>query len=418
MRKHGTERLLEERGEVFGRFAVADDQDTEGDLGVLRWSQEEGASLEIVNPTGPWPAGVGLPWITVHGVTTAGGALTLPHAWIKRRAFGRGELALHSSRLILDEHTSADHRWSRMLIRTAHLHEWLPETGLRWKRQFARDGQTKKLSVEWSPPEALTVPVSRGWVRFGPAMDSSGPQSPVASISTSMSVSLNPNRPQRLAELERLFAHPILALMTVAADRPDVLTSEIVRNPEADERAIVLHAGPTVESREWRPDHRFLFRAEDLDDVSASLRRWFRLWRKVAPAIEMLVDSINQGTLFSPARLLAVVAAAEAYHRGQLGGGGSLEAKLKALRAYGGVDMDISGCTNANLRLVVASRNWYSHLDPRIPGFSRGDIEDSQMESTRRTAALLQACLLRNLGVRKSERQRLFEDHYRAWPLS
>jgi hypothetical protein len=419
MRKHGTERLLEERGEVFGRFAPAGSEtDTQGDQGVLRWDPDEGASVELINPKEAWPEGVGGAWFTTHGVTTAGQALTLLNAWVKRRSLGDAELTVRASTLALDEMTGPEAKWARMIVRTAHLHEWLPETGLRWKRDHDKKLRLRKLGVAWAPPPEHSVAVPGGSLTIGPGVEGSPEEGPRATIETSLSVALDPVRPRSLSELRRHFAHPMLALVTLAADRPDTITREIVRNPDSNERAIILHAGAAIESGEWQSDDRFLFRAADLADLARSIRAWYRLWRKLGPALETYTGTVNEGSTFTPGRLLALVTALEAYHRAQLGTGGSLERKLKRLRDYGGIDPALSKCDDRALKLIVATRHWYSHLDTSVPGIGRDQIEDQLLVTTRRAAALMQGCLLRNLGVTKKTRNELFSKHYRNWPLA
>jgi len=49
--------------------------------------------------------------------------------------------------------------------------------------------------------------------------------------------------------------------------------------------------------------------------------------------------------------------------------------------------------------------------------FSPDEIVSQTYQSTRRLHALLQACLLREVGIDTSNVERLLKQHYRSWPI-
>jgi len=98
-------------------------------------------------------------------------------------------------------------------------------------------------------------------------------------------------------------------------------------------------------------------------------------------------------------------------------------ANLKVLRTYSGVPSSVTGATNQRLRLLEASRGYWAHLDePALqPGhkepLDRATFEQELLPGIRVAGALLQACLLRDLGFSASEAEEIMSGHYRTWPL-
>jgi hypothetical protein len=320
---------------------------------------------------------------------------------------------------LLDALSTPADRWRRLIIETAHLHEWLPRTGLaETKRTHNRKWQATKLGIGWSLPPTTTVDVGTASLMIGPGRDTEDVRhSPTATIRTGLSVVFEPKRSRTLDDLHRRYAIAFLALMMVAADRPDTVTREIVRGQETSERAVVLRAGEPVVPQSWRRNRGYLFRAEDLPDLERSLRAWFRLWSRVGNAIAVFGDAISEGNSFSRMRFLSVFTALEGYQRVIVGGRGNGVLKLKSLRDRGGVDPVITGCTTKRLELMVATRNWFSHLGNIPPNITPELIAEEMFDSTRRAAALMQSCLLRDLGIPKARRNELMADHYRNWRI-
>ena len=173
---------------------------------------------------------------------------------------------------------------------------------------------------------------------------------------------------------------------------------------------------------DWRPDGRFLFRAEQIVDVSEIYGRWLALWEQAAPEIATFVDAITEGSSYSRARLLASVVALEGYWCTRRpptpGNRPKLLDKLIALRAHSGVADKQIGATDDNLQLLVAARNLYAHLDQHHVALTDEEIDDELLPNCRRATALMQACLLRDLGITPTQITAMFDEHHAAWPLS
>jgi hypothetical protein len=72
---------------------------------------------------------------------------------------------------------------------------------------------------------------------------------------------------------------------------------------------------------------------------------------------------------------------------------------------------------NKALKLLGASRGYFAHLDTHGPKYSPTQLEDAILDSTRRASALMQACLLRELGFSAKRSAEMLERHYQWWPL-
>lgn len=84
-----------------------------------------------------------------------------------------------------------------------------------------------------------------------------------------------------------------------------------------------------------------------------------------------------------------------------------------ALRAHSGVVPEQIGATDDNLMLLVAARNLYAHHVL----LSDEEIDDQLLTNCRRATALMQACLLRDLGITPDQISEMFAEHHAAWPL-
>ena len=61
---------------------------------------------------------------------------------------------------------------------------------------------------------------------------------------------------------------------------------------------------------------------------------------------------------------------------------------------------------------LVFSRKYFAHLGFKGTTYTLDDVQDNAMESTRRLYALLQACLMRELGISATDTETLMNLHY------
>jgi hypothetical protein len=406
--------------QLLGRFWLVG---TESDpahaaAGVLDWSATDGAAARLIGPLVGWPrdlAGA----LTVHGETVDGEKLSLIGCrTVSIPLGGVTTLTLSGTTLLLGDHATADTRWRTSVITTANLHEWSGETGLQvpdW--DHAPTGHTTRVQMTWEVPDTRRVTLPTGELSFSPSMDTEWAIAPEWSIRTGTNVIVKPKRPAKLDVLHRTGAAPLLSLIVVAGDRPDSIISEVVGDAKARRGARVLRSGEVVSAREWRPDNAHLFTAAQLPDFATAVERWFAIWAATEPALGTFAEAINSGHTYTPGRFLQVITALESYGRRWRKDKRSLLKLLEGLRAYAGLPARSTGCTRRNLKLIVASRNFHAHLSQPNYGFSLKFVQLTNFESTRRATALMQACILRELGFSAPTTRKMLDEHYRNWPV-
>jgi hypothetical protein len=270
--------------------------------------------------------------------------------------------------------------------------------------------------LDWSPPQKWTVDLDDARLTLSPCMATEFDHSPGHSLRTDYEVMVEVPEPATLENLHRHFAQPLLCLTVLAADLPDALTLERVSTGEPRCAARVFRQGPRVAPREWNLAQPFLFYASDLPDLPRAIKCWFDLFGRVPEALGNFAASINEGNVYSPDRLLKVAAAAEAYHREVHHKRGRLEQRLEQLRDFAGLSEEGPFCKR-NLSLIAAGRNYHGHSGTSSYSFSVEEIIESGFSSIRRATALMQGCLMRELGFDSTEIQERFNEHYANWPI-
>jgi hypothetical protein len=100
----------------------------------------------------------------------------------------------------------------------------------------------------------------------------------------------------------------------------------------------------------------------------------------------------------------------EGYCRSRLG-----QKDFKRMRDHAAVDVNVHGCTKDALALLAATRKYVAHLTKQhVPA---EEIVAALPDSTRRGHALMQACLLRDIGFGKLQAQNILKRHYANWPI-
>ncbi|ADB50438.1 HEPN domain-containing protein [Conexibacter woesei] len=379
--------------------------------GVLNWSFERGAELELIGDTTGWPE-MGAPQFVVHGWLRQGVQVSLLHTWVKRTTMATQVIALQSSTLALGEHMDHGTCWPQAIYSTANLSEWRRDTGLTYSRP-APKVRPKHVRVEWQPPSLDDVKVRGARMTFGGESHYSVAYAADWSIATWQDLVVNPEQPITLADGWRRFASPLLNLMSFASDRPDCIGREILVDPERNRRVEIWRQGRTVLPREWELIGGYLFHAEDLSDYASAIDMWWTLDEKLRPALGLFADHINHGTSYSPARFLTLYTAMEAYAKERHG-----RNQVRLLRQFAGVSQTATGCTDEALRLIGASRRYFAHLGTQPNGPTVDEIEANVVLSTRRASALMQACLLRELRFSTGEIEKVLNTYYSRWPLS
>lgn len=115
--------------------------------------------------------------------------------------------------------------------------------------------------------------------------------------------------------------------------------------------------------------------------------------------------------------MIGLVTALEGYCKAKTGKKGQSFLKtFERLRRHAELDPELIGCRDDQLELLWHARNYYTHLGPQ-GGYSAAQLEEGLVDCCRIATALMQACLLRDLGFSPADATAVFEKHYKAWPL-
>ena len=374
--------------------------------GTLEWTFESGASLELIGDSDGWPTDLGRFHHVVHGVLDAGEDVTLFDAGVRSLTLGRRPTALSGNTLIWGANTTPDFRWARAVYETANLAGWVADNGL--EAHFSRKRQMDGVVIKEARNRPVTLPRADAFLATEVDVDPFVYQASW-SVTARQRLVVDARRKATLDALHSRYFTPLLCLLSFVSDRPDCVTTEIVLNPSTTERAEVWRAGPRFDSMPWRPGKDYLFQADDLPRLGAAFSKW---WRRHAesPALGLFADHINLGFTYSQPRYLTLYSALEGYCRQRVG-----RNNLRQLRDYAGVNTAAHGCTNRALRLIGASRDYVAHFTIRdIPAAT---IIDSLVDTTRCGHALLQCCLLREMGFGGRQTEQIMARHHLSWPL-
>lgn len=379
---------------------------------LMRWMDNDGAQIELIEPPKGWKGELGGPGFTLHGLTTTGKEITLLGAWVNQMELGNRISRLTSSTVAIGALTSPEERWPQILYSTANLSEWRHENGLSHFGPTRR--KPRHMRVDFDAPETEVVQVPRATLSFEVKGDTAWAYAPDWSIKTWLDFVVRPNRAKTLDQAHHDFAQPLLAFMHFASDRPDSITREVLWNLDARRRIEVIRQGARVIPRAWRPlPGHYLFQRDDLPDLPRAIRRWWKLHQQVQPSLGLFAEHIAHGNVFSPSRLLTLYTSLEKYARTRF----EAKGEFKELRSYGGVPSALTGCTNEALKLLGASRGYFAHAETKGDRYTADQIHENALESTRRASALMQSCLLREIGLRKNARIDLMQRHYANWPI-
>jgi len=413
MRLSQLEQKLVAGESVTGRFAPAGaDFATPG---VLKWSSDEGALLELADRTHPWPDGEE-DGFTVHGTPYDGEAITLMDCMVRRWSFNNITTHISSSTLAIGEHTEPGEGWPKANFRPGTLHEWIPETGLSIGGDDKDDEDDAATFVlTYRQPVRRVVQVPDGEVSIYPSGYYGWSYSPNWKIETAMTFGASPTDALTITEHFNHYGGPLRAFCIFVADKPDDLLLESYYAPETKRRIAVLRPNRHPSRTEWRPGNdRYLFQAEHVADVGETVRRWLDVWHRSVPSLGLLAETIEQGRTYSAPRFLTLYTAAETYFKAIHASYGPWSPR--SLAEIADVDPALTGATRDAIAMIGRLRSYHAHgarLDP-------GQDEQQALltyDATRRLHALLQVCVMRDLGMPTDVIEQRLVAHYRGWPL-
>ena len=236
MRVNRLQAKLEAGDTVTGLFApVGAEFETPG---VLSWTAERGAQLDLADLTDAWPDDFDARF-TVHGVVHWNGELvTLMEARVNHlTAVTATRVA--ASTLAIGEHTDLHETWTYADYAPPGLHEWNPENGLSISHP---DDDIDQVQVTWRPvaPVIVSLPDAELTLRLARDYSWSGPASPDWSIASIDAVCRKAGYPH---DDQRLLARITVRCSALfAADRPEEF-AEVFSSPSAKSDDVVLRQG-------------------------------------------------------------------------------------------------------------------------------------------------------------------------------
>lgn len=409
MRPSPAQKSLESGEALTGLFQPAGaDFET---AGVLTWDAAKGAELRLADLAHPWPADFNVE-LTIHGRLHAGGQVTLLESGLRSMTAFDQPTKFVSHALALGAYTSSDETWTYASYCPTGLHEWYPERGFVHRSEDEHGEQ--RVELRQVEPKHLIVPgakialqLDRNWVVNYDAR---------WNIETTMEFVVSPDEALTIEDCWRQFGSPLLGFIRFASDRPDDLRWETFGDLETKRWVILLRSPRESYEREWRPTPgHFLFRAEEISDEGEVIRRWLEVWRASEPSLGLFCETIQEDSAYSPSRFLTLFTATEGYWKGTK----QQDEKawnINALVKRAGIDESVSKADRRARELIGSLRKYHAHLvlpgKPTVEG-----IALSTFDSTRRLHVLMQACLLRELGLETGRIESLITAHYRNWPI-
>lgn len=380
--------------------------------GVLRWDAEHGAELRLADLSHPWTRDFNAE-MTIHGELNAGGQVTLMESRLRHATLFDQAERFSSYVLALGAYTDAGEAWAYASYCPTGLHEWVGECGFTHVRPDDEDGVP---SVELRRMEPRRFAVSGAKIDLELDGDWTQRYGSKWCIESTMEFVVHPDEPLTIDSYWRQFRSPLLGFIRFATDRPDDLRWEAFGSPDAKRRIVVLRSPRESYEREWRtrPGH-FLFRADEIADEGKALRNWFEVWRASEPSLGLFCETIQEDLAYSPSRFLTLFTAAEGYWEGTRR---EHEKKwgIDALAKRASINENVSRTDKKARALIGALRKYHAHL--ALPGnLTVEEIALSTFASTRRLHVLMQACLLREIGLQTEQIELLISTHYVNWRI-
>jgi hypothetical protein len=407
-----TTQLQLQAGEIItGHVWLPEDERTEP--ATLRWSPDDGATVQLVAPTADWAVSFESDSFALHMRVSGGGELSLLDTRVRGMTADDRISTVGAYTLVLGGHVYADDTWPFVRYSTASLTEWRADSGI----QHALSKRAPYVPrVTWKRPSDDVVPVADGELRFAGTMTSTSVRHTADwSMHTWQVMTVRPTEALTIDTLHRRFAQPLLALVVFASDRPDALTEEVLTDADQTRSVAVWRVGRQLEPREWElpPKDAFLFHAGDLADYPKAITTWWALHEEVWPALGIFAEHVCEANVYSPSRLLMLYSALDGYTRARFGRNND----IKGLRDFAGVPHDVTGLDKQGLALLGYCRGHFAHLRLNSRTLTPKDAEAGAFPSIRRASALMQAVLLRELGLDAPATEAILRQHYAAWPI-
>lgn len=395
-------------GQVVGVHLIIPEISKDELAGFLAWDPDLGAIIHLVDRSENWPRTFDLDPFYVQGITSRGTKFSVFDTRVTQLAESDITSKLRGTTLVWDRHETPHRTWPVGLISTLNL------TGWRNARSVVRDGRRtdndQDISFTWKAPPSMPIRLSDGELRISTrASTLNGAES--FHVDSYQAAVFEPDEPQSIDKYLETIGSTLLSFLAFAVDGPDRIAEEIYFDPSSRHRVEVWRWNTTEVAEPTEPIL-FFFNAQDLPDPADSLKKWWSLSERVRPALGLFADHLNRGRSYSPGRLITLFSAMEGYSREA-----HSSADFKRLREFAGVPPELIGATNESLSLLGAQRGYFAHLKQPKRKYTADELDRTTVDSIRRASALMQACLLREIGLTTDKIVKLLERRYSRWPV-
>lgn len=298
--------------------------------GELQYSPK-GSELLLHNTFRPVTSGndqdTEVDYPVVHGVTTAGEAITLLNAiksggtWSMGAAGFRQTEKLLSSWLLIGTHANADTTYPEVSFRVPGLHIWLSRALVQQSYGKGAEGEGNFHSFRILPlqQEAVRIPSLDATICFKPAYTTSADQFSI-SVQSHAWVAFRPDAPQPLKwylEQHGRLA-PLLAFLGGSPMSADRIEAKVVGSRGSVTVQVSMR---DVHYCTHKSLAEFFMPRDTLGvDLSVLLNNWFNLNEKVRTPSQLALSVLGSEGLWLHVEFLSLMQALEGFHRGLYSG--------------------------------------------------------------------------------------------------
>jgi ApeA N-terminal domain 1 len=338
------------------------------------------------------------------------------------------------------------HLFHSLRLDLTHLAEWANVHG--FAKTQREDNENLNITFHIPPPVKAQIPIGAVQVVYGLAQND---RSDEYIVRRPVSLIIDVSDPRQIREMYDWVIRPLQYLLTLACDAPvqlkaillfsDALKDDIGGHLISREIKYVYSGWPADEEGK-QYSFRMLFPLDQVQDQFQDLvERWFSLFERLRNSLDLLFAVILGPRVFLETRFLLIAQAVEVFHRRMFPGEvlprkehrervttilDSVDAgfrewmreklaysneptllqRLNAICEYAGGNVD--RLLNSEARKKVKdTRNYLTHYDPRSK--SKAAEGEELLRLGERLIALLQVCLLRQLGFSEDRSWKLLK---------
>ena len=449
--------------ELSGWWWLPDNEDKKVP-GVMTFSNEEGIRLKLIGSFKELPQlGSAEEHPLILGSTGEGKLVTLFDAIPLRTSFTSGgfttqefwaRVGCTGAQFLQAEQA----RFHKASLEYTHLADWVGRSGFH-PDYDTEGGSLTKYRLAYTFPDEVKAAIPDGEVCVTYAFESGGDLLREVSLRQSARIRVDLGHDLTLDEWWSDFVLPFRNLLTLATTRPNALTRISVYS---EDKTVSTSKGDRevpvdlfyqqvwhekVQAKRLFP-HDMLFTLHDVaEDFGAVVKHWLRVAKELDSVCNLFFSVSHLPGLYSENQFLNTVQAAESYHRRRIRNRvlpralhrervrsifhqvpAEHEEWLKQVLAYSNEPTlrhrmsDLLDVTqevvsplitdqDGFVRKVVDTRNYFTHYDPHLRSKAATRSELHWLRET--LSFMVEACLLRELGLAAERRRDLFQRNRR-----